>query len=164
MASIKARDLLAGAVLILFLALCFHFQQKGQAGPWHSTATSLWQKEEWGKIQALGENLFRVKKEDVESYYLAMLASEHAQNSTKSRIFAERLSDTRALNWNMESEMAKVYQPETLRKRVALFRTKIVYCILMVLMLLLIVSYVRKVTLRTAPVLLSLLGIVVLFL
>ena len=164
MASLKSRDLITGCVLLMFLALCFHFQQKSQAGPWHSTAAALWQNEEWGKVQALGDNLFRVGKEDVESYYLAMLASHYSGNAARASLFAERLSATRMLNWRMETQMAKIYSPDSLRKRIALFRTKSIYSVLLTLMVLLAVSYARNEPYRVAAAILSLLGIIVLFL
>jgi hypothetical protein len=164
MASIKSRDLLAGSLLLVFLILCFYFQQKGRTGPWHNTAVSLWQKEEWGKLQALGDNLFRVGKEDAESYYLAMLASQQTQNAGKARLFAERLSATRVLNLKMELQTANLYQPDTLRKRIALFRTRIIYSDLLLLTLLLAVSVMRKDPYRAAPALLSIFGMIVLLL
>ena len=164
MAAIKRRDLFTGALLIVFLALCFYFHQKGRTGPWHSKAISLWRQEDWGKIQALGENLFRVKKQDPEAFYLAMMAAQQSQNLAKARIFAERLSATRVLNWKMESALAKVYQPETLRKRIAIFRTRIIYALLLLLVLLIVGSFLRKEPYRIAHVSLALVGMFVLLL
>ena len=164
MASVKRRDLLTGAILFIFLALCFHFQQKGKTGPWHSTAMSLWQKEDWGKIQALGDNLFRVKKEDPEAFYLAMMAAQQNQNPAKVRIFAERLSATHVLNWKMESTLAGVYQPDSLRKRIALFRTRIIYALLLFLTILIGGSFLRREPYHAAPITLAAMGIVVLLL
>jgi hypothetical protein len=164
MASVKRRDLLTGAILLVFLALCFHLHQKGKTGPWHSTAMSLWQKEDWGKIQALGDNLFRVKKEDPESYYLAMMAAQQSQNPARVRVFAERLSTTRVLNWKMESALSAVYQPDSLRKRINIYRTRIIYAFLLLLILLIAGSFLRREPYHAAPIILSVLGIVVLLL
>jgi hypothetical protein len=164
MGSVKRRDLLTGAILFVFLALCFHLHQKGKEGPWHSTAMLLWQKEDWGKIQALGDNLFRVKKEDPESFYLAMMAAQQNQNPAKVRIFAERLSATHVLNWKMESALASVYQPDSLLRRIALFRTRMIYALLLLLIILSAGSFLRQEPYHAAPIALAALGIVVLLL
>jgi|GEM_PF-3713553 len=164
MASIKTRDLFAGAIIFLFLVLCFYYHQKGRTGQWHSTTVSLWQKEDWGKLQALGDNLYRVGKEDTEAYFLAMLASEQAQNAAKTKLFAERLANTRVLNWKMETQLDRIYQPDSLRKRITLFRTRIIYSVLFLLALLLAVSVARKNPYRMAPAILSVFGMIVLLL
>src|ERR1041384_5121674 len=119
MATIRRIDLITGLILIIFLALCFHFHQKAKSGPWHQTTVFLWEKEEWGKLQALGDNLFQVRKEDVESYYIAMLASREVQNGLKVKIFGARLLDTRVLNWKIELQSASVFHPDTLRQKLA---------------------------------------------
>jgi hypothetical protein len=164
MASIKRRDLITGAVLLLFLLLCFSLHQKGKAGPWHATAMSLWQKEEWGKILALGDNLFRVKKEDPESFYLAMMAAEQSQNAAKAKIFAQRLFETRVLNWRMETDLAKIYQPDSWRNRIAIFRTRIIYAFLLLLILLVAGSFFRREPYYNAPITIASFGIIVLLL
>jgi hypothetical protein len=164
MASVKPRDLLTGAVLILFLAVCFYLHKLGEPGPWHAKAISLWDKEEWGKIQALGDNLFRVRKPDPEAYYLAMMASMQSQNFPKAKVFAEHLSETRVLNWKMETELAKVYQPDSLRKRVSIFRTRIVYALLLSMILILALSILRKEPFRIAPISIAAIGIIAILL
>ena len=164
MGAIKKIDLLSGLIVLLFLVLCFHFHQKGKTGPWHQTAVSLWEKEEWGKLQALGDNLFRVQKEDVESYYFAMLASKETQNEPRIKLFGARLLDTKVLNWKLESRSAEIYHPDTLRQKLALFRTRAIYSVLLVLGVLLGISIAQKTLYHSAPIALCVVGFLILML
>ena len=164
MGAIRKMDLITGLILIFFLVICFHFHQKGKSGPWHQTAASLWEKEEWGKLQALGDNLFRVQKEDVESYYFAMLAARESQNETRLKRFGARLLDTRVLDWKVELRSAEIYRPDTLRQKLAMFRTRLIYSILLVLGVLLAISIAKRTLYHSAPIALCVVGFLILML
>lgn len=158
------RNLIPGLLTILFFSLCIYFAQKGKEGPWHATAMELWQKEEWQKLRALGENLNQVGKEDIEAFYVAMIASEQLQDEERAKFFASRISDSRVLNWRMEQRISRVYKPDSLRKSISLFRTRIVFGIATVLLIVMIFSLRRKTPVQIAPALLSSFGILILFL
>jgi hypothetical protein len=164
MASLKIRDLIPAVMILVFLSMSLYFTRKGTEGPWHERATQLWEKEEWHKLRALGSNLNETGKEDVESYYLAMLASEQLQDPAGVQMFARRLFESRVLNWALEQRTAKIYEPGSFRKRAALFRTRIVFAASLTLFLFLILSIRRKEPYRVAPALISGLGLVVLML
>lgn len=159
MDSINYRRLISGLLTICFFSLCVYFSQKADQGPWHAAARELWEKEDWHKLRALGENLHQVGKEDVESFYIAMLASEQMQDPQRAQLFASLLSESRVLNWKIEKQVARVYRPESLRKSIALFRTRVVFGIAVALAALLIVSFRRKEPLQIAPGALSIAGI-----
>jgi hypothetical protein len=164
MATLKIRYLLPAFMVLLFLVSSLYLARKGAEGPWHARAMELWEKEEWHGLYALGENLHQTGKEDVESYYLAMLASEQLQDPAGVQMFAERLTKSRVLNWTLEQHAARIYQPDSLRKRIALFRTRIVFAASSALFLLLILSLRKKEPYKLAPALISAAGLVVLML
>jgi len=93
-----------------------------------------------------------------------MLASEQLQDPAEVQVFAERLSESRALNWALEKDVARLYKPDSLRKRIALFRTRIVFVASGALFLLLILSLRKKEPYKVAPALISVVGLVVLML
>ena len=159
MDAVNYRRLISGLLTICFFSLCVYFSQKAGQGPWHAIAVELWEKEDWHKLRSLGENLHQVGKQDVESFYIAMLASEQVQDTQKVQFFASLLSDSRVLNWKIERHIAKVYRPESLRQTIALFRTRAVFGIAIALLVLLMVSFRRKEPLQIAPAALSAAGI-----
>jgi hypothetical protein len=162
--TIKRIDLLTGMIIIFFLILCFHFHEKGKPGPWHQRAVTLWEKEEWGKLQALADNLFRVQKEDVEADYLAMLASRQTQNEPRVKLFGARLLDTGVINWNIELQSAEVFHPDTLRQKLAIFRTRAIYFLLAMIGVVVGLGIARKTLYHYAPIALCALGFFVLML
>ena len=164
MGTLKFRYLIPALIILLFVGSSLYFARKGTEGPWHTRALQLWEKEEWQNLRALGENLYQTGKEDVEAYYLAMLASEQLQDPAGVQMFAARLSESRALNWKLEQHMAKSYKPDSLRKRIALFRTRIVFAASIILFLLLILSLRKSEPYKVAPVLISAAGLVALIL
>jgi hypothetical protein len=164
MATLRKRELAAAAVTILFLLLSLHFVRKGEKSPWHSTAQKLWEQEQWQKIRALGENLSRVKKEDAECFYLAMLASKQVGDPAGEQIFAERLLKSRVLNWTIEKRVERVYQTDSLKKRITLYRFRIVLMFAVGLTLFFIRSLVRKETYVAVPITLACAGIAILLL
>jgi hypothetical protein len=164
MATLKIRYLIPALVVLIFLISSLYLARKGAEGPWHAKAIELWNKEEWHSLCALSENLHQTGKEDVESYYLAMLASEQLQDPAEVQVFAARLSESRALNWALEKDVARLYKPDSLRKRIALFRTRIVFAFSGALFLLLILSLRKKEPYKVAPALISVAGLVVLML
>ena len=164
MATLKIRYLVPALMVLLFLISSLYFARKGAEGPWHARAMELWEKEEWHNLCALGENLHQTGTEDVESYYLAMLASEQLQDPAGVQLFAARLTESRVLNWALEQHAAKLYKPDSLRKRIALFRTRIMFAASGALFLLLILSLRKKEPYKLAPALISAAGLVVLFL
>ena len=159
MDSVKIRNLIPALLVLLFFGLCVHYSRKAGEGPWHENAMSLWNNENWQKLRSLAQNLHDVGKEDVEAFYLGMLASEQLQDFDSVRSFASAISDTRVLNWGLEKRISKSYRPESLRKKVALFRTRIVFSIALVLAILVLVSLRKREPYRIAPALLSVLGI-----
>ncbi len=164
MGTLKVREFFSAALTILFFGLCLHFAKKAEEGPWHAVAVQLWEKQEWNKLRALGQNLTLVGKEDVETFYLAMMASEQLEDVQAAKLFASRLSDSRVLNWKLEKQIAKSYRPNTLRKRIALFRTRLIFLVSVALFAVLIVFLRRKEPYELAPALLSSAGIVILML
>ncbi len=164
MGTLKFRYLVPAWIILLFVGSSLYFARKGVEGPWHARAVELWEKEEWQNLRALGENLHQTGKEDVESYYLAMRASEQLQDPAGVQLFAARLTESRALNWTLEQQTAKLYKPHSLRKRITLFRTRIVFAASIILFLLLIVSLRKREPYTIAPALISVAGLVVLVL
>jgi hypothetical protein len=164
MATLKIRYLVPAFMVLLFLISSVYLARKGTEGPWHSKAMELWEKEEWHSLCALSENLYQTGKEDVESYYLAMLASEQLQDPAGVQLFASRLTESRMLNWALEKDAARLYQPDSLRKRITLFRTRIVFAASGALFLLLILSLRKKEPYQVAPAFISAAGLVVLML
>ncbi|MCI0412424.1 hypothetical protein L0222_06430 [bacterium] len=164
MATLKIRYLASAIIILLFAGSSLYFSRKGAEGPWHAKVMELWEKEEWHNLRALGENLHETGKQDVESYYLAMLASEQLQDAAGVQVFAARLSESRALNWSLEQRIAKLHKPDSLRKRIALFRTKIVFAALAALFLFLIFSLRRREPYQVVPALISVAGLVALML
>ena len=164
MATLKIRYLVPAFIILLFLVSSLYLARKGAEGPWHAKAMELWEKEEWHSLCALSENLHQTGKEDVESYYLAMRASEQLQDPAGIQLFAARLTESRMLNWAIEKDAARLYQPDSLRKRIALFRTRIVFAASGTLFLFLILSLRKKEPYKVAPALISAVGLVVLML
>ena len=161
---INIKGLIPAILTILFLSFCVHFARKATEGPWHSTAVDLWEKEEWNKLRSLGENLNRIGKEDVEAFHVAMMASRQLNDSSREQHFATLLSDTRVLNWKLEQEIAGIYQPDTFRKRIALFRTRLVIAVSIVLFASLLLSWQRKEPYQVAPAVISIVGMLILWL
>jgi hypothetical protein len=164
MDSLKLRKVLPGLLILLFFSLCVVFAMKASEGPWHQTATELWKKQDWYRLRALGENLHQVGKQDVEAFYVALVASQQLQDNNSVHFFAEQISDTRVLNWKIETLIAKVYRPDSLLKSLKLFRTRIVYALAAVLMLTVMLSYRRKEPFQYSPAVLAITGIAVLLL
>ena len=164
MASLKVRYLVPGFIVLLFLVSSLYLARKSSQGQWHAKAIELWEKEDWHSLCALSENLHQTGKEDVESYYLAMLASEQLQDPAGVQLFATRLTESRMINWAIEKDAARLYQPESLRKRIALFRTRIVFAASGTLFLFLIFSLRKKEPYTVAPALISAVGLAVLML
>lgn len=164
MATLKIRYLLPAFIVLLFLGSSLYLARKATEGPWHAKAMELWQKEDWHSLCALSENLHQTGKEDVESYYLAMRASEQLQDPAGIQLFASRLTESRMLNWALEKDTARLYQPDSFRKRITLFRTRIVFAASGALFLLLILSLRKKEPYKVAPALISAGGLVVLML
>ena len=160
----KLSALLPGLLVILFFSLCLYFAKKTNEGPWHSTVTELWKQEDWQKLRALGQNLHTVGKDDVEVFYVGMHAAEQMKDFDAVQFFAAKISESRVLNWKMESRVATVYRPQTLRKSVALFRTRIIFGIAAALVAILLLSLSRKEPLRTVPAILAAAGMMVFFL
>jgi hypothetical protein len=100
----------------------------------------------------------------VEAYYFAMLASRETQNGPRLKLFGARLLDTHVLNWNMELQSAAVYHPDTLRQKLAMFRTRAVYLLLVALGFVMLLSIARKALYHSAPIALCVLGLFALLL
>jgi hypothetical protein len=164
MATLKIRYFVPALIVLLFVISSLYLARKGSEGPWHAKAMELWEKEDWQSLCALSENLHQTGKGDVESYYLAMRASEQLQDPAGVQLFAARLTGSRVLNWALEKHAARLYKPDSLRKRIALFRTRIVFAASGVLFLLLILSLRKKEPYKVAPALISAVGLMVLML
>ena len=115
--------------VLLFLLSAALFLSRGREGLHHAKAVELWQQQEWHELRALAANLEKAQKVHAESLFLAMLASEKLGNKDGVRHFAERLLQQRVLHWRMERELARVYQPNSLRTRLALYRTRIAFAL-----------------------------------
>jgi hypothetical protein len=161
---IDVRSLLPAILTVLFLTMCVYFAKKVDEGPWHRTAVELWENEEWHKLRSLGENLNSIGKEDVEAFHAAMLASRQMNDSAGEQRFASLLSESRALNWKLEKEIARIYQPDSFRKRMALFRTRFVFIVAVMLLGALIRTWRKKDSSQLAPAAISLVGILILWL
>ena len=164
MGRINIRVLIPAILMIVFFGLCVHYSRKVKEGPWHSTAVDLWEKEEWHKLRSLGENLNRVGKEDVEAFLVAMKASQQLNDSSGAVRFASLISDSRALNLKLEKEISGIHQPDTFRKRMALFRTRLVVAACLMLLILIILSWRRKEPYQVAPTAISIAGMFILWL
>lgn len=164
MDSVNFRNLIVCAFVTIFLALCVHFSKKAEEGPWHSAVVELWEKEEWHKLRSLGQNLHRIGKEDVESFHLAMLASQELKDPDQVRFFASLISDSRVLNLKVEWQVADSFQPDTLREKMALFRTRMIFALSILLVAVLIFSWRRNAPYQFAPAVIAATGILVLWL
>jgi hypothetical protein len=164
MGRINLRSLIPAILTVLFLTLCVYFAKKVEQGPWHTTAVELWEQEEWHKLRSLGENLDSIGKEDVEAFYAAMFASRQLNDPAGERRFASLLSNSRALNWKLEKEIERIHKPESFRKRMTLFRTRLVFIAALMLFGALILSWRKKDSTQLAPAVISLFGILILLL
>ena len=161
---INIRLLIPAILTIVFLSLCVHFARKVKDGPWHSTTVDLWEREEWNKLRSLGENLHSVGKEDVEAFHAAMMASQQLNDSSGTQFFASLLSDSRALNWKLEKEISAIHQPDSFRKRMALFRTRLVIAASLMLFVSIFLSWRKKEAYPFAPAAISIGGMLILWL
>jgi len=125
---------------LLLLVLSLDSFRRGQPGAWHDRCVEFWTKKQWQEIRALGDNLHRIGLSDAETLSFAMLASEQLQRPDDVALFAQRLLQLRPLNWKMEIQTARLFQPGSLTKRIPLFRTRIILALFGVLSVLYLLS------------------------
>lgn len=111
---------------VLLLTLSLDSLMRGQPGAWHDRCMEFWNHKQWEEIRALGDNLHQIGLSDAETLSYAMLASEQLHNPGEISLFASRLLQFRPLNWRMEIQTARLFQPDSLAKRITLFRTRII--------------------------------------
>ena len=111
---------------LLLLALSFDSLRRGKPGAWHDRCVEFWNNRQWHEIRALGDNLHQIGFSDAETLSFAMLASEQLHSPDDVTLFAQRLLKKRPLNWKMEIETARLFQPGSLSGKTALFRTRMI--------------------------------------
>ncbi len=160
----KRLNIITAFTILVFTGLTVVAIMKGGHGRWHSRAVAMWDGEDWVGLLALGENLHEVGKTDVEALYLAMLASKQISDADRTKQFAERLIQARAINWTIERRVTELYKPNSLRLYPGLYRTRLTAILMPAVLILLMISWKRSNPYRIAPVCLSVAGIIVLLL
>lgn len=159
--NLPMRKLIFMIPLFLFLVIAFFSWKRGERGIWHDQCKEFWQRQQWQKIMALGENLWRAGGKDTESLYFAMLASAEAKDPEALRRFSERLRGQKLLNSKIEKNLRHLSESEDAVSFVQVHRTDAVISIFLILMILTLASLKKSALLPWVSAL-SVLGILVL--
>jgi len=125
---------------LLLLALSVDSVRRGHPGVWHNRCVEFWNNRQWEEIRALGDNLHRIGLSDADTLSFAMLASEQLHHPDDVALFANRLLQLRPLNRHMEIETARLFQANSPREKIALYRTRIILSLFGVLSVLYLLS------------------------
>lgn len=132
----RTRTILAKAILFLplfaFLLLALFALQRGGASPWRDRCAQFVRQSEWRELTALAENLNNLRKPDTETLFWGLLASTKLGDKGATERFAGLLLHQRALNWRIESETAKIYQPSGRLDRLLMYRARSVLVLMLV--------------------------------
>lgn len=135
----RARTILAKTVLVLpvavFLVLAFAGLRRGGLSPWHERCEQFCRQSDWREMEALAENLNAVGKPDTETLFWGLLASTKLDDGSNRSRFADLLLRQRALNWRVESEASRLYQPAGRLDRLLMYRARAMLALLLLAIL-----------------------------
>jgi hypothetical protein len=131
----RTRAFLVKTALVLpvtvFLLLAFAALRRGGLSPWHERCAQLYRQAAWHEMAALAGNLNAIGRPDPETLFWALLASTKLDERSETGRFADLLLRQRALNWRIESEAARLYQPPGRLDRLLMYRARAVLALLL---------------------------------
>ena len=139
---------------ITLISLVLFLMQAGVSiwrGTLHLTRrdyVTFWERQQWHELKALAGNLDRLGQADAQVLCLGLLACEGMQQKAGAEFFAAKLLQEKVLNLRVETLIQKHLIPDSLRKRIGLYRTRGSFALFALLAMLNVLYGIRR-----APVL-----------
>lgn len=130
--------------VLFFLALLAADTYQGIRNPNDRLCRDLWQKKQWQEISAVAQNLQQLGTADAHTLCIAMLAADQANHAKDVAMFAGSLKNKRALNWKIETELARLDTESGFRNLLHIHRTLAASFVLMVLIALNVRGILRR--------------------
>jgi hypothetical protein len=121
----KHSRLISGAAVIIFLLYSWAGLRRGDAGKYHDRCVQFWNQKQWIALKTQAQNLSILEQADAETLFFGLLAAHHLNDGTTVQQLASKLLEKKALNHKIESNIAEIFIPTSLKGKIGIFRTRL---------------------------------------
>jgi hypothetical protein len=149
---------------IMLLIASFYYIRVASHSDWEADCKRFVAASDWSSLLSLSANLQEVGKADPQTLFFGLMAAERSQDREMAKEFASGLLKSRFINLKLEQQAAELIHPKELPARIQLHRSSILCGILLLIVLLHLFSILFRRRSVFATGILSVLGLIFLFL